>query len=275
MYARSNAAGIWGTPSASPLTMGVIVTVAVFYFLELARVPVEAWLAFNPLTFPATFWTPLTWFLVPDGGNPLSFLFSLGWFYLFAGSVERAYGTRDFGTILLTLSVTMALLAWGGFAAFHTGGFLLGLTAIMGPLMIAWAMINKGETLTFFFLPIPAAVFGVIGVAMTWYGGGGGLGGLYLLPVCAAMYWYVTRGRYSPDYDYRNRNPRLRFDEPDMPTGFSGRRTGIEGRRTERNLDDSPTPRPFNILHWWRERQEKKRLEEIFRRSGFTDEDDR
>ena len=248
--------------------MGVIVTVAALYVAALARVPVGEWLAFYAGVFPARFWTLLTWFLAPERGNPINLLFSLGWFYLFAGSVERAWGTRDFGTVLVGLSVTMALLCYAGDLLFHTGGTLAGLSVLTGPLMVAWAIINRREVLSFFFLPIPAVAVGWIGVAMTWYYGGAGLNGFVLLPACAALFWYATQGRYPSSGSDMRRNPRLRFDEDDTPV-----RTGAG--RTRRSLEDSGAARPFNMVRWWRERQEKKRLEEIFRRSGFTDEDDK
>lgn len=266
MYARSSFGGIWGSPSGSPLTIGIICTVAALYIAGLAGASVGQWLAFFAGGFPARFWTPLTWFLVPEGGNPLSLLFAFGWFYLFAGSLERAWGTRDFGTILVALSVTMAMLCWAGGFAMNGAGALAGLSAITGPLMVAWAIVNKHEVLQFFFLPITAPIMGWIGVAMTWYYGGGGLGGLFLLPACAAMYWYVTQGRYAHTQYDRNRNPRLRFDEDDTPPRY--------GNRSGHSLEDA-TPVRFNLFRWWRVRQEKKRLEDIFRRSGFTDEDER
>ncbi|MBC7806550.1 MAG: hypothetical protein H7145_10405 [Akkermansiaceae bacterium] len=253
-------------PRESPLTMAIIITVAGLYLADLAGVPVGEWLAFIAVRFPVRFWTPVTWALAPEAGSPINVLFSLGWFYLFGGSIERAWGTRDFGTVLLAVSVSLAMLCWIGFAAASTRGMLFGLSAITGPLMVAWALINRRETLTFFFLPIPAPIVGWVGVAMTWYYGGGGFGGLFLLPVCAAMYWYVTQGRYA-GAGYSANKTRLRFSDDDTPV-YS------RGRTTQRSLDES-APRPFNVIRWWRDRQEKKRLEEIFRRSGFTDEDDK
>ncbi|MBC8134556.1 MAG: hypothetical protein H8F28_01545 [Fibrella sp.] len=267
MYARSSFGGIFGLPRESPLTMGIIFTVAGLYLAMLAKVPVLEWLAFSANRFPLFFWTPISWPIAPEGGSPLNLLFSLGWFYLFAGSIERAWGTRDFGTVLLTVSVSMAMFCWLGDLVAGTSGMLAGLSAITGPLMVAWAIINRREVVTFFFLPIPAPIIGWVGVAMTWYYGGGGFEGLFLLPVCAAMYWYVTQGRYaSTGYDTNKRFLRL-ADDDDTPV-FS------RGNATRRSLDESD-PRPFNIVRWWRDRQEKKRLEEIFRRSGFTDEDEK
>lgn len=266
MYARSSVGGIFGLPRESPLTIGIILTVAALYVAELASVPVGLWLSFYSNGFPAHFWSPVTWALAPGGGDPIHVLFSLGWFYLFAGSTERAWGTRDFGTLLLATSVTMAMLCWGGHLIAGTNGMLGGVSAITGPLMVAWAVINRREVLTFWFLPIPAPIIGWVGFAMTWYYAGAGLRGLFLLPVCAAMYWYATQGRYA-NTGYGANRLRLSDDDDDAPV-YS------RGQATRRSLDESD-PRPFNVVRWWRDRQEKKRLEEIFRRSGFTDEDDK
>ncbi len=246
--------------------MGIIFAVAGLYIAALANVPVIEWLAFFAPRFPAYFWTPITWSIAPEFGSPLNLLFSMGWFYLFGGSIERAWGTRDFGTVLLSVSVAMAMLCWGGHLIAGTSGVLAGLSAITGPLMVAWAVINRREILTFFFLPIPAPIIGWVGVAMTWFHGGAGLSGLFLLPVCAVMYWYTTKGRYANTGYSTNR---LRFSDDDDDAPVYSR-----GQTTRRSLDESD-PRPFNVLRWWRDRQEKKRLEEIFRRSGFTDEDDK
>lgn len=249
--------------------MAMILTVAVLYVIHLAGFHIGGLLAFSPSTFPAFFWTPITWPVATFSmESPLNLLFSLGWFYLFAGSIERAWGTRDFGTVLLVTSVSMALLCELGYLVTKTAGYLSGVSAITGPLMVAWALINRREILTFFFLPIPAPVIGWVGVVMTWYYGGGSIGGLFLLPVCAAMYWYVTQGRYSSSgYSGNKRFLNLVDDDDDGPV-YS------RGRSARRSLDEAD-PRPFNLARWWRDRQEKKRLEEIFRRSGFTDEDDK
>jgi hypothetical protein len=99
---------------------------------------------------------------------------------------------------------------------------------------------------------------------------------VFALSGCAAAWWYVNHGRYGnyPGFSTSrggqggqrrpgsgNGKPNLRFQDFERETrDAAGRRTGRRG---------------FNVARWWRERQEKKRLEAMFRRSGYTDPEER
>lgn len=275
MYARSRFGGSFSGGS-TPITIGLMVGAGVLFLLSLfgAGQFLLPFLVFSGETFPAFFWTVFTWPLVTAGGAPLYFLFALGWFYFISGSLERSWGTRDYGVVVGSLAALMAVLAYIGHLTLHTGGLLAGLTLLAGPLAVAWAIVNQRETVSIWMLPVPAWMIGCLGVVETYYYGGMGVAGLFVLPACAAMYWYVTQGRYGSTGG--------RVAAPFRDRAKSGLRLDDFGRTPARSdrgsrpasLDDVP-PAGFNLKRWWRERQEKKRLEEIFRRSGFTDDDER
>jgi hypothetical protein len=111
-------------------------------------------------------------------------------------------------------------------------------------------------------IPVSATVLAWLTVGMTWFSFSAGarhpLFGLFALSGCAAAYWYVNGGRYMLSrFGTSSNTPR----RPERPGGYGPRdRESIE--RTD----------GFSVLRWWRERQQRKRLEDMFRRSGLDDE---
>ena len=259
-----------GIPVTLSLMMANIVTF--FLLLGLPRSGIGQYLVFATPNWPQYFWTFLTWPLV-GAGDPLFLIFSLGWFYTFGGSLERSWGSRVYVNCVLVATVLTALTLWiGSFVA--GAGHLSGLWVLSGAAAVAWGLVNRREVISFWMLPIPAPAFIALGCVLAWYYGGAAYGnpllGITALSGCAAAWWYATQGRYG--------------NYPGAGAGRGGQRRPGSGndkpnlrfQNFERETRDSGTgSRGFTLARWWRERQEKKRLEAMFRRSGYTDPEER
>lgn len=246
-----------------PITLGVMIANVVTFFLiaGLPRFGLGNYFNFSTPNWPHFFWTPLTWPLSGANQGPLGLLFAAGWFYTFAGSLERAWGSRDFALFLLGVAVVMALSIWA--ASFVLGaGLLMGLWVISGPVSVAWAAINRREVISFFFLPLPAPALGLLGLAMVWYYGGAMYGnpliGLVALSGCAAAYWFAMGGRRTL----------LGFLKPN-PAQYGGFRPNSSDKRGQ-----GARTQPFSLSRYLRDRRDRRRLENILRRSGFDGKDD-
>jgi hypothetical protein len=257
-----------------PITMGLIIANVITFFLFLTGASsfLVQYLAFNTQSWPSLFWTFLTWPLV-GADNPLGLLFSLGWVYTFGASLERSWGLRVYGACVVAATAIIAVSMWlGSLLPVVGAGGLAGLWVLGGAMTVAWALTNRSEVISFFGLPLPTPALILAGCAISWFHAGLGLQGVFALSGCAAAWWYVNHGRYGnyPGLAVSrgqrrpgsgNGKPNLRFQDFERETRESSGRGG--GRRR------------FSVARWWRERQEKKRLEAMFRRSGYTDPEER
>jgi membrane associated rhomboid family serine protease len=261
----------WALIGANALTFLLLASGA---GAEIARL-----LAFLTPAWPVRFWTLLTWPLV-GGGDPLSVLFSAGWFYTFAGSLERSWGTRPFVTFLVATAALAAFTLWLGGRLLGFGGGLAGLWVAVGPVMVVWAVLNRRETVNLLFLPLPAPIIGVIGVVMTWYFAGAQLAGLFALSGCAAAYWYAKHGRTVYDA----------YASGSSGGGLLGNLFAGRGRTTRTTTSASGTTlrfkefdrepvgprRPFSLSRWLRDRKQRRELEALWKRSNLpSDPDDK
>lgn len=253
--------------SGAPFTLTLILLNIVTFFLFYAfpgGVVANA-LAFQTQKWPVLFWTLLTWPVTAVREDPLGLVFSAGWAYTFAGSLERAWGTRVFGTFLLAVSALTALTVWLG--SFLVGpGVLGGLWVAAGPATVAWCVVNSRDSINLFFVPLPAPVIGALGAAIVWFYAGAANGnpllGLFALSGCAAAYWYARNGRY------------LNRGYSTVRRGGAAPQNPLRFQNFDRETVTPPRP-GFNLLRWWRVRQESKRLEQFMKRSGFTAPDDK
>jgi len=247
-----------------------------------AGATVAGLLAFNSALWPAWFWTLLTWPLV-GAGDPLGVLFSAGWFYTFAGSLERSWGTRPFVTFLVATAALAAFTVWlAGRLLGFGGGSLAGLWVAVGPVMVVWAVINYRETVNLLFLPLPAPVIGVIGVVMTWYFAGAAYGkpliGLFALSGCAAAYWYAKHGRTVYDAYANGSNSGGLLGNLFAGRGRTTRTTTSASGTTLRFKDFDREPvgprRPFSLSRWLQDRRQRRELEALWKRSNLPDDPD-
>lgn len=219
-------------------------------------------LIFSTETWPLPyFWSIVTWPLF-SAGFPFFVLFGLMWAYWICGSLERSWGTKTFLGLFISTAVLTAATTWIGARLLNTSaGFADIWVAVAAP-TIAWCAINRHESigLCFGLVHIPAMWLAGLTALSVWYLMGPALGqpllGLFALSGCAAAYWYVTKGRFN----LSRSSERQRIHE-------AARRFAPDREQTGSRQGG------FNLFRWWKERQDKKRLEEIFRRSGFTDDD--
>ena len=244
-----------------PATLTIIGLAVTFWFLAIIAPGVGLFqlLVFHsqhwPLPFP---WTIATW-PIAGGGHPLFFLFALLWTYSMCGSLERSWGTRTFTLFFVATNALTALTYLAGGALLHTPVMLFDLwTGVAAP-TVAWCLLNRREQITLWgLLPIPAMWLAGLEVVIVWFEHGPPFLGLFALSGCAAAYWYVTQGRYGS-------------------SGF-----GNDSRNTFRSPFSSSTSRSressgpgFSLARLLRDRREKRRLEDLFRRSGYDDRDKR
>jgi membrane associated rhomboid family serine protease len=227
------------------------------------------WLVFTSDTWPQNFWTLITWPLVAPV-DLIGLLFGGIWAYWIGSSLERAWGTRAFLVFLVALSALTALTLW-------MGGRLLGVPvaaqglwlAIAAP-TVAWCVLNQREVIRLYaVIPIPAPLLAWLTVALTWFQvsmqGGNPFLGAFALSGCAAAYWYAKNGRYA-HRGYARTGGR-----------FGGApATGGSPPLRFRDFDrDPPVARGFDpvrgLRSWWQRRQ----LEKLWKRSGFSDPDEK
>jgi membrane associated rhomboid family serine protease len=138
-----------------PATMTLIIANVVTFFL-IAGLPdsgLGAWLGFATSNWPRYFWTLLTWPLVGTG-HPLHLIFGIGWAYMFAGSLERSWGTRPFATFLVATAALTAFTMWLG-SLLVEPGVVAGLWVATGAAVVAWSVVNSREQSTSSFCPCP------------------------------------------------------------------------------------------------------------------------
>lgn len=245
-----------------PTTM-TLITISIVSFFFTTFVPSGGpfrFLAFESTTWPARFWTPFTWPLV---GYGLGALFAALWAWWIAGSLERSWGTRTFTIFFVAVSALTAFTLWGGALLLGRPAAIAGLWQALAAPTVAWCVLNRREVIRVYgIIPVSAPILGAITVIALWYENGAPWLGLFALSGCAAAYWYATNGRSS----YRGYTS----------TRSSSRPTVIDAGSRFRDFDrESPgRRRPFSPSRWWRDRQERKRLENIFKRSGFGDDPD-
>lgn len=253
-----------------------IVTFLITFFAM--RAPLSGgpfwWMTFSNATFPRLPWTIATWPLVASL-DLLSLIFGCLWAFSMCGSLERSWGTRVYALFMASTAAATALALYLGSLLLRVPVSAQGLWLALAAPTVAWCLINRNEVIRFnFVFMVPAKVLMWFTMAFAWFGvslsSGHPLIGLFALAGCGAAAWYTTKGRYA----YNGYSPnRSKFS-----VGGGGARSETAARF--RDLDgDTPAMnrrRPgFNLLRWWRVRQERKRFEQILRRSGYDVPDDR
>ncbi len=233
-----------------PLTKGLILSNAITFFLiALGRLQIiPDLLAYSPDTVTIRAWTLVTYPLVA-GGDVIGILFSCYWLWIAGGTLERSLGTTRFGVFFFLMSAISAL---GLLAGTLLSGAAIGAQGLWLPLAgttVAFAMMNPEQQILFFFIiPMKLKYLALLDVALVLlsYGRISLILGVTALAGCAYAYWYVRRGAaFGWDSVRRERPPVVRVRQ----------RPSLLSRLN-----------PFARL---RERRERKRLEDLFRKSGM------
>ncbi len=213
-------------------------------------------------------WTPFTWFLV-GAGHPIAVIFSGMILFMFGGSLERSWGTKTFLGFYLFSSVLIAISCWVGMLVTGIPLEFAGLYfSIVAPL-IAWCMLNPGETIRIYgIFPLRATYLAWLTVLFVWYGAGPPINGLFALSSSVFAYWFVNKGR-SLIAVVNSPNRRIAV------TGRAGTpKLSLEhfDQEHEKILTPNPISSPFR---WIRARSERKKLEALWNRSFKSPPDEK
>ncbi len=207
-------------------------------------------------------WTFVTWPLVA-GLSVLNLVLNSYFFVQFGGSLERSWGVKVFGGFIAATTTLTGLTLWLGMLLLHAPILEFGLWLPMTAIIVAWAAINRRETVRLaMVLPMPALWAAAIGVVFAFFhvsmAGTHPLLGFFALSGCGAAYWYVTKGR------------NLRTSKKKSTDNVRFVNFGQE-LREEKNSKN-----PFTRAAEEKKRRERdKKLEEMFRRSGYDDDGNR
>lgn len=201
-------------------------------------------LAFLPSEFLTRPWTALTYPLL-GSGNILWLLLGGYIFWLFGGSLERAWRWRDYAIFMVLTTVVPAISVWLGSTLAGWEILLAGLWLPVAAVTVAWAAVNPGErVLLYFMLPVPARWLAVIAVAFVVFSVRFPMG-VFAATGCGVAWWYARSGRYG---GLSFRRPHARMREPHEPERLS--------------------LNPLALLRRWRTR---RRFLRVVKGSGFKD----
>lgn len=233
----------------------ILSNILTFLAIALFKLDVIAlYFSYNTQLFTIHPWTVLTYPLVWVTMSPISLLFSCYWLWIAGGSLERAWGTRNFGVFFFQMA---ALSAGGLFLGWLLTGVPSGIYNLWVPLAgltVAFAMLNPEQQIMFMLvIPLKLKYLAMLSVGLlaVSYGAINLALGLFVLAGCAYAYWRVRR-------------PITRLSAPRGESEGKIIRV-FERRRPARRLN------PFAAM---KEREEQKRLKELFERSFGDDEND-
>ncbi|MDR7481714.1 MAG: rhomboid family intramembrane serine protease [Armatimonadota bacterium] len=210
----------------------------------LAVLPPLAFFAPRALQAP---WTFLTYPLLGTGG--VIWLLLGGYMlWAFGGSLERAWGRRDFLVFLVVVTAVPAAALWTGSLATGRTATLAGPWLVLAAAVVAWAAVNPSERLlVYFVVPVQARWLGALAAVLAFFSVPFPLG-VFALAGCGAAWWYATGGRFRL----------FRLVPPRRVRRTAGRR-----------LEDRPAGwNPLERIRRWRRRRQFARL---MRRAGLHD----
>jgi membrane associated rhomboid family serine protease len=208
MTRRGGLFSLSALPGDCPVTWAVIGATAVTFVLAFGG----AGAALTGLLFVsgdavARPWTLLTYPLVA-GGHVLWVLVGAYVLWVFGGSLERAWGSRDYALFLALVTAAPAAALGVADGLLGRGTALAGITLPLAAVVVAWSLIHPSErVLAYFAIPIPGRWLGVIAAALVLFGFPVPLG-VFALSGCGVAVWYVRSGRYGLPALRRRRWPR-------------------------------------------------------------------
>ena len=266
--------------SGAPFTTIVIALSVLIFLAEFLSVNVLVLLAslLECVVGPGAHPKVWTVFLYPlQAGSVLTLIFSSMWLWSIGGYLERMWGTRAFGLFMLVVTALTPLCTSLGMLILRSEGTFgfSGLWLPLAAMTVAWAAIDPYAETTFnFVFKTQARWVAWITIVLIYFGQffGRPLLGLFALIPCGLAWLYV---RKSLPYSVRSL-----FDGQSRNSSPSGRKPGLRimdidrkppqksGLETLRRSKRGP-------LGAYRDWQERRRLEKLWRNSGFSDRDER
>lgn len=191
-------AGEWlaRLPGRCPATWVIIgANAATFLVSFVVGTAVWANLTFSTGSVLPRPWTAFTYPLI--GSTQILWLLLGAYvFWLFGGSLERAWGMRDYVVFLMLIAASPALALWVGDLLTGRGAVTSGLWLPLASVIVAWTVINPNERmLLYFVIPLEARWLGVIAVALLFFSFPFPLGA-FALAGPGASWWFVREGRF-------------------------------------------------------------------------------
>ncbi len=229
-------------------------------------------IAFMPANMGHAPWTFLT-YPVYNGGAGAVINVLIGGFFLWlaGGSLERSWGSARYALFFFALTaITACSVELGWFLSRGMPALLSGFQLPLAGLIVAFCMLNAEQTVMFYFFPVKAKYVALIVTLLTYFlAGMGPLLNLFALGGILAAFLYVRFGRSWGDIDSYGARPRTASRGPDLRAYPPASRFNTRPRTT---IDGSPTSRSFfDLAGRWKDYQERKRLEKLWKNSGFSD----
>lgn len=251
------------------LGVNIAAFLAAFFFRPIVMPFLETKMAFNLSNVFHAPWTLLTYPLISV--PPFSFWLVLNWvfFWLAGSSLERSWGSTRYCLFFFGVTLFSSLsLLMGGLALRKDILPLNDLFLPLTGLIVAFCMLNKEQQITVYFFPVRAKYVAVGVTLWTYFNYGTLLGpvlGLYALGGIFSAVMYVRFGRswanpssYSAQ-QFSRRGPDLRMDSKPARPAF---RTTLDGSPAQRRF--------FDFAGRWKDWQERRRLEKLWKNSGFS-----
>jgi membrane associated rhomboid family serine protease len=232
-------------PGDCPITWTLLAANAVTFLLGFVGLGVAPPLALVAPRAPEAPWTILTYPLLGTGGV-VGLLLGGYMLWVFGGSLERAWGRRDYLAFLVLVTAAPAVALWMGSLVTGRAAVLVGPWLPLAAAVVAWATINPHERLlVYLVIPVQARWLAVLAAVLAFFAFPFPLG-VFALAGCGAAWWYAAGGR-----------PRLsRLAPPRAGRPAAGR-----------SREDRPAGwNPLERLRRWRRRRQFARL---IRRAGL------
>lgn len=263
-----------------PVVMALVVAaVAHFVFDFFSQGRLGPWVGCSLPTLhaedgPARYWTLITYPIAQGGAGPwgvINTFFLCYWLWWVGGSLERSWGSASFARFFGTLTLVTALALWAGAKFLKIVYYpLFGLTLPVVGVTTAWAAINPYEELLFWMvIRMRAWVLAVVIVVIMLFIDFGDSPFLGLFALVNPLLGYLwVRGRMprilTEGFGQQpRRGPDLRFYDADRSPRRSAPLDDLRGR-SKRG--------PLGAFRDW---QQRRRLEKLFRDSNFKDIDER
>jgi hypothetical protein len=262
------------TRGGIPVTI-VLISISVILFLisfftsnavDLLLAQYIAYFPGNEIRAP---WTLLT-YPVYAGPNFLWLLIGGVIFWLAGGSLERSWGSARFSAFFFALTFISAVSVLVGYRLYAGRVVpLYGFGLPLSGMIVAFCMLNPNLTICiYYFLKLRAIYVAWIITLVTYFTAG--MGPILNLFACGgiiAAFLYVRFGRSWADVGSYGGRSRAVSRGPDLRVYPPASKFSTKPRM----LDGSERRSPLDLAGRWKDYQERRRLEKLWKNSGFSE----